>query len=1819
MCININSDEFKTLAEKSGIHPILLNTKVNQFQNENGTEDLPTLEELDLIVTTEEKPSFSIENMASNLEDSISRSNKIKEDAAMLRQRQSGEETSASASKTIASAMEYAMKRDNHQLEIDFDAFQLLRYSPDNTNLANTGHKTFTPESRSFLRSLFNKLAGMKNKDKSNMSDESKVALFNIAKILENRFGIEIIVVSKDEASIILNSEELVRGFYNPDTKKSYLVDGVFDEATMVHETFTHPFLNLIRNDVEYKELYANLLKEANATPGLKRFIASQYGKLNENALNDEMIAALIDQVILGQIKEVNSTNVIKKFIKLIHDFIINLLGGKDKHIHELRLDSTLKDIAMFALYGKDKINLLANEIQIEKVNQAADLIVSKSSQFDRVGLTTSIDQFISDLKVSEDVSQALRDYYNDNLPVTSEEFSNGLKTAVNSDKIVRSESKSVAEYAFQKAKRLDVDEVIIANAKRVHEDIIDGLKARLASLELSKASEKEKLKVAKLIEDLRRKDEASAMMDFVDFANEEIFHLDNEIARLSEDTYELRDLDNLKDQSLNHRKGELPKLEEINSLNHDLLGLLNNLSSAISQLKNNRGNIFDSKFKGDQAANDAFQIKLNKLKAKLALTDENYLILAKNSYAFTIGHFGRKWGSSTIETFLDNVEELTVDTGRFLGLYLGTFDNSDVETIRILDKIIRSAKARVQLKIGETNYGKDLAKLTSSLSKVGESVNFSNFLEETKDGKRTGYLLSKLKRGEALSDWSDFMEGLRAKYNLENTSDTPIDYADAIAFEEEKENYRIERQERIFKKEYYELRRNMSLDARNAIDTANQNINDLKAEGVGRDGQYRVSSLSEVTKAKLLRARIEKSNLTNILDEQGNKKTDFEISIAKEITAFNESIKGRISYRVNSAAFDEAKAEAKASLSAKDYTKWINENTRTVIKPEFYETIKVAEKVEQDPAWQALYDEKQAILKRYKHPETGEYIVDWMETDMIGRMSVKAKLDQIESILSSLKKVKNSKSNFATYAEMTPTSYYYKARDLAIDQTKSPIEAVSARGNAWLMNNHTQTPYGEQPNSYWMKIIPKDDKFIEYGVPNSNWSELDESSELVNLNYNLAESKYGMQPSKAYYDNTEAYNKFMKDENNKNMHEKLLEIMKDANSHYSYIKNPDPYRLPQIEGGYINSIKRAGNGERFRTFLNKTFFVDDTDLKYSGTINAKYRTDKSRMQQVPTEHRRMLDNTNAISTNLPYTYMKYLESAINFEEMNKILPIVDTAKEGIKRSTAVKKKLSFSANNPLGIAIKEEVVKAGETKANEKMDSIINRNVYGETSDVLRFKIFDTGKEIDLGRIVKVLGTTAIVAKNLVFNAFSMIGNIFSAQSSLISEATSGLDINKQDGLDASREVSFQLIPILLSATGTRRSNSKIINAMRHFDILGSEVESANEVAGNPFLEAVIGHTAFGGYEAGDFIVKSQMLLGMLKGVRLNPDDNKFYSRSEYVTKFFPGKWDDGMTMFNSFKTDLWDAHEMVDGKFGIMDKYKDAFSEDDLVEFMLRARKKSFSLDGALGAAQKSIIYQNALSASMMVHKGWIVTGLQDKFSSKKFNYIEGRETEGTIISAMKSFSKNAAYPNIFARMFMSKLAVELNNTEDDSYIHQRYAIRKTNSDIRNLLIVTTTAAILSAIIQNMKFEGDDPDKIYYLEYLYTGLLRGAGELASLYWPMDILPMVKEPFTAGSIVDDEEAFANDMAKGELGRVVQKGPYKGYDRWQRHVMKQIPGVKGYMETMAHPDLKAKQKWLIGQNILFKPINYMIGAPAVKRKRKEEYKKLHPNVRIIGE
>ena len=1154
----------------------------------------------------------------------------------------------------------------------------------------------------------------------------------------------------------------------------------------------------------------------------------------------------------------------------------------------------------------------------------------------------------------------------------------------------------------------------------------------------------------------------------------------------------------------------------QLMQLKHDYLDFYYPMIKSIQYLLNNT-----NEFEGIENY-DRFSDNISLILGNLQYVQNRFDYLLKSNTREFLKDYAEKSGSPFVDEMIQWIEDPKNDIS-WLSYYVGTSANASNEVIRIMENIIRNTSNKT--KRNTFTVGTELVnKLKTAKEEFGNDV-MELFREKDRNGLPTGMFTRDLNYGQMRQDETSQINKVIEKLGLSRDEDGNIefpDYASKQKFNKEMNKWYSDNTERRYVSEYYELKNSLSEQTQSSLDEIQKELNYI----MGRytiDDIFYSNMLSEEEQLKLMSLLKEKENLASSYYYDGTKKSGTDLLIAEELQAFNKKLQGKIKYKPNYVKFNKAisAVAAKYGITSKEYDSWLKFNTEEIYTEEFYDRLNSLDRAVQSKEYQELLQQRKDLLKLYRLPNSRNEYMDLSEDQQQMLTDLDKKISEV--------KVKNPKNDFGEFATIGYTQQYYDD----YNQAKSMGEEEFQK---WFNRNHYESGSRMVPNSRYTYVRPKSELMSKYAKiePGRFFKELNLESEFANQNFDI-NGDY-VQPKRSKYDNSKAYNKITGSA--KVLYDSLIDIMSESNNKIAFLGNANPFKLPQMSARDLTLLNRGGlTMDNIAYVLKDNLFIKDDDTDYN--LSNSTRPDGSVIKHVPTRFIKMLDDPSKITTDVVGSVIMFYHMAENFKNMTEVQDDLEMILERMSQL-----EIKEGKNQKL----------AGTLNAFKKAQDLVDMNLYG----MRKQRTTVLGKDIS-----KPLGNlySAITKINLAWNPWAMATNAITGQGYTDMESILGRYYDTSDIRFAKSELMANLADIT-SNIGNVNHKNKIMMMLQYNQVSRSNEETFERLDQSALLRALNQHFWFNGFSAGDFIVKSQATLSIYHNYKLI--DGKFLPKNEF--KGTNEEWDKA--------TVLYDAYEVKDGNLQVKQQYKKHVSEALENRIQNKISAITAKIDGMLNDTDKAAIHANTYAQFLVMHRNFMIVGMEDRFKNKQFNYNTG-EVESGLYTTVFQFVKNlVSSKNINVLKQATAQYEQLNDFE-------KYNLKKVILEFANLIALSTLVSVL------LVPAADDDKDNWKLQAISYVAMRTAFEFRTLYNPFELTALLNSPSAAINIIETGAGMLKVMWPGTyLGdnpfAPVKSGAYKGLPKVLRNIIKVTPGHHVF-EALDESTVRAKRNYLENQ------------------------------------
>lgn len=1083
-----------------------------------------------------------------------------------------------------------------------------------------------------------------------------------------------------------------------------------------------------------------------------------------------------------------------------------------------------------------------------------------------------------------------------------------------------------------------------------------------------------------------------------------------------------------------------------------------------------------------------------------------------------------------------------------WLAYYIQSASVVDNEVIRIMENIIRNSKNEVER--NTYNVGRDLINLLNEANKNYDGDVMELFQEKDENGLPTGYFTRDRNYGEMYRMFD------AEKQKIIQDLGIKVDEDGILQFEnEQQENeyetrinkWRAKYTNRRYLPEYYEAKQKLPKAAREALDEVQKNINAI-IDRITENGIPMVHKLSNKKLMQLDELLRQKQNLSNIYNLDGTLKTGTDLEIAEALSKFNESIKKQIKYKINYKKYNEAskKVMEQYGQNSPEYQRWVYLSNEEYITDEFWNDLDNIYKTTQPIEVEELKEKRKQILKLFKVSNKD------INTDILTdeQREIIKKLDEEIASKSIFEEKPEGVVKFSDIAEIVYIPQYYE------DYKKAKAAGVE-EFDKWFFANHYENQMNQMvPISIYTKIRPKDKKYISYR-PNRFYQELDQSFGLADPNFDL--NGEFIQPNKKYFDNSDAYSKITGNKQIKALYDALISTMNESNSYISFMTNPNNYKLPQITGRALTILGRGDDTfKNLKYMIKDAVSIKDDDVDYINQFS--YRPDGTQVKNIVTRYMKMLDDPSKITSDVVGSVIQFYSMADNYRQMSKVQDDLEMILEYLS-------KLEIKQGDKQKIA--------GTLNVFKKAESLLDMNLYGKKKNQANIRIGDTSFNISkpLSYIYNYISKV-----NLGFNMWAIGSNYITGQGYTDMEGILGRYYDIADISFAKKELMNNFGQIAGNIGNVNHEN-KLSMIMQYNQVTRSNQETFDRLDNSSVLRAINQHFWYNGYTAGDFVVKSQILLSVYHNYKFVDTDGfkGFLNKTEYINRFYPEDKVKGEEAWKKVNTILYDAYEVKDGKLTVKNKYKQYVTKDLENRIKNRIDTVATRIDGNLSDTDRSAIHANAYAQFLVMHRNFMIAGLQDRLKKRQYNYNTGEIEEGMYRTVGRLLINSFKDGKL---RVLRQLMANYRNMEQ----WEQYNVKKTILEISNALALSLAVSLLMIPLADDDERKDD----WFMQSVTYLSMRSAFEFRTLYNPLELTALLNSPSAAFSSINNAASMLkllwipNYFGDRSPFSQVKSGAYEGMPIVLRNFIKLSP-FKNLVEFPNTETVRNKRNYLENQ------------------------------------
>jgi hypothetical protein len=528
-------------------------------------------------------------------------------------------------------------------------------------------------------------------------------------------------------------------------------------------------------------------------------------------------------------------------------------------------------------------------------------------------------------------------------------------------------------------------------------------------------------------------------------------------------------------------------------------------------------------------------------------------------------------------------------------------------------------------------------------------------------------------------------------------------------------------------------------------------------------------------------------------------------------------------------------------------------------------------------------------------------------------------------------------------------------------------------------------------------------------------------------------------------------------------------------------------------------------------------------------------------------------------SYDLPTIYKEWFKSALNYEMITDLLPMMEFTRRVVRDRKVLKK-------NSKGHPVKNLLGKVwSDRNPDSQTVDDYEEATTNHIADMLNawFKqvVYDKADDLDVthSKIVKALSKFTSL-KIMGLNLMSMINNSAVAEVNQAIEVAAGSVMSKGSYTRATKEYMFDL-GNTLGDVGSRRATGKTNLLCEYFGVFQEYDEGKmrdRSISKRLFYTSTLYVTT----TLGEHLAQSRFMLGMLIEKRANSAED--------------GSGEDLGSVFDNITVE--------DGKLVFNPKMKN-FGKKEQMKLRRQLNSLLRGMHGNYLHFSKVMIQQNGYGALALQFRKWIVPGLERRWRKEYYDEFASMYKEGYYRSGGRYRINQVKKAYWGVAKFFGQLADEATMLDliaktDFKRLtkEQQEGIRRLNTEIG----IFVAATLILMAVSGLKGDDDD-DKRYKrsaayrddgnfgdfaLNHFLYQMYRLRTEQLFYISPVDFVKIVKSPIAATSSLTDLAQLLEQSLPWHITETYRSGRHKGRNKAFIMALKRVPITRQYLRWL---------------------------------------------------
>ena len=581
-------------------------------------------------------------------------------------------------------------------------------------------------------------------------------------------------------------------------------------------------------------------------------------------------------------------------------------------------------------------------------------------------------------------------------------------------------------------------------------------------------------------------------------------------------------------------------------------------------------------------------------------------------------------------------------------------------------------------------------------------------------------------------------------------------------------------------------------------------------------------------------------------------------------------------------------------------------------------------------------------------------------------------------------------------------------------------------------------------------------------------------------------------------------------------------------------------FKAIQISTTMMEGLQRMNGStmDKVKMFLEKTkeqFIRSSRDTQFGeeeiddGVKLVTLGFDDREISRLPLYYTNRLKDMNMLSLDFTAGIMAYSAMAIDFEEMNKVVNLLELSREQLRDRKLIVTEHGegkFEKIKSIGRNFISPYVKEGSyTEAMKRLDKQFEAVIYQKSDSAATWSIF--GQDVLISKATD-LAKSYVSTLGLGLNPFAATANVTMGKVQLAIEAAGSEYFGWRD-LIASDVLYWKLLPGYMAELNSTVKTSKLSLLMNKFDPLENNFDRAKHmdftmspskrIIGKFNVQFMMG--------LGEHYLHTQTMLAMMHNYKLKNSTGKT------------------ITMLNAFDEVAVGNGKKLTLKSGLKKLDGSDFTENDVREFKIQMQKINKTMNGAFNDIDKGVAQRSCIGKLAMQFRQWMPEHYYRRFASSYYSAELGKTREGYYRTYGRFIWELMKDVRRMKFMYLTHYH-ELDPTEQAN-------VRRARAEIAMFIV---TALILGCMPKLKDNKG-----LWWMRMVEYQLKRlkldiGASTPINTKFFTNIETILQSPMAA---IDGFNNIGNLLCIWNIGNEITTGRYKGWSEYLRDLIETIP------------------------------------------------------------